>query len=66
MTATQNLVRAENLLRGYKVEVRNNRRWLPAEIRVRRHTARPRARALRLTLHAPVASLLSAPLSPLT
>ena len=40
--ACQNLVNAEQLVPGYKVEVRDSRRWLPAMIVVRVHSAQPR------------------------
>ena len=39
--ACQNLVNAEHLVPGYKVEIRDNRRWLPAVIVVSVCSARP-------------------------
>jgi hypothetical protein len=43
--AYQNLVRAEHLVPGYKVEVRDNRRWLPAVVVVRSHPFLPQRSA---------------------
>ena len=39
--ACQNPVNVEHLVPGYKVEIRENRRWLPAVIVVRVCSARP-------------------------
>lgn len=55
--ACQNLVNAEHLVPGYKVEVRDNRRWLPAVIVVRMDCTQPTLRRVIVAPDSPAARL---------